>query len=131
MDVEANFPPYLAVYRINSHPCLFLRVGLRGPSKNYYCVSCFVILLRSHFAIFVLIFEFQMTEKDFWTKYFRAEYLHSTRNAVAAAAEAADDEELAMFLKDDDILAREARRKVIIYFTFVHFNDVETLILHF
>ncbi|KAF3453256.1 hypothetical protein FNV43_RR03696 [Rhamnella rubrinervis] len=54
----------------------------------------------------------KMTEKDFWTKYFRAEYLHSTRNAVAAAAEAAEDEELAIFLKDDDILAREARRKI-------------------
>ncbi|XP_015881811.2 general transcription and DNA repair factor IIH subunit TFB1-1 [Ziziphus jujuba] len=54
----------------------------------------------------------KMTEKDFWSKYFRAEYLHSTKNAVAAAAEAAEDEELAMFLKDDDILAREARQKI-------------------
>lgn len=54
-----------------------------------------------------------MTEKDFWTKYFRAEYLHSTKNAVAAAAEAAEDEELAIFLKDDDILADAARQKVL------------------
>ena len=56
-----------------------------------------------------------MTEKDFWTKYFRAEYLHSTKNAVAAAAaaEAAKDEELAIFLKDDDILANAARQKVL------------------
>ena len=54
-----------------------------------------------------------MTEKDFWTKYFRAEYLHSTKNAVAAAAEAAEDEELAIFLKDDDILANAARQKVL------------------
>lgn len=54
-----------------------------------------------------------MSEKDFWTKYFRAEYLHSTKNAVAAAAEAAEDEELAVFLKPDDILASEARRKVV------------------
>ncbi|KAL5577746.1 hypothetical protein UlMin_019445 [Ulmus minor] len=54
----------------------------------------------------------KMTEKDFWTKYFRAEYLHSTKNAVAAAAEAAEDEELAIFLKDDDVLAREARQKI-------------------
>lgn len=54
-----------------------------------------------------------MTERDFWTKYFRAEYLHSRKNAVAAAAEAAEDEELAIFLKDDDILASEARRKVL------------------
>ena len=54
-----------------------------------------------------------MSELDFWTKYCRAEYLHSTKNAVAAAAEAAEDEELAVFLKHDDILASEARRKVI------------------
>ena len=53
-----------------------------------------------------------MTEKDFWTKYFRAEYLHSTKNAVAAAAEAAEDEELAIFLKDDEILETESRKKV-------------------
>ena len=56
----------------------------------------------------------QMTEKDFWTKYFRAEYLHSSRNVMTVAAEAAEDEELAMFLKNDNILAREARRKVIL-----------------
>ncbi|XP_068642205.1 general transcription and DNA repair factor IIH subunit TFB1-1-like isoform X2 [Aristolochia californica] len=54
----------------------------------------------------------KMTEKDFWTKYCRAEYLHRTKNAVAAAAEAAEDEELAVFLKHDDILASEARRKI-------------------
>ncbi|KAK4266275.1 hypothetical protein QN277_027222 [Acacia crassicarpa] len=54
----------------------------------------------------------KMTEKDFWTKYFRAEYLHSTKNAVAAAAEAAEDEELAVFLKDDEILEKESRKKV-------------------
>ncbi|XP_058114768.1 general transcription and DNA repair factor IIH subunit TFB1-1 isoform X2 [Magnolia sinica] len=54
----------------------------------------------------------KMTEKDFWTKYCRAEYLHRTRNSVAAAAEAAEDEELAVFLKHDDILANEARRKI-------------------
>lgn len=71
-----------------------------------------------------------MTEKDFWTKYFRAEYLHSTRNAVAAAAEAAEDEELAIFLKDDDILAREARRKVIFLLIFLRFNIVGIFILH-
>ncbi|KAK7847071.1 general transcription and dna repair factor iih subunit tfb1-1, partial [Quercus suber] len=53
-----------------------------------------------------------MTEKDFWTKYFRAEYLHSTKNAVAAAAEAAEDEELAIFLKEDDILANAVRQKI-------------------
>ncbi|KAK6133059.1 hypothetical protein DH2020_033214 [Rehmannia glutinosa] len=54
----------------------------------------------------------KMSEKEFWTKYSRAEYLHSTRNVVAAAAEAAEDEELAVFLKRDDMLASEARRKI-------------------
>ncbi|KAI7734790.1 hypothetical protein M8C21_005456 [Ambrosia artemisiifolia] len=53
----------------------------------------------------------KMTEKDFWTKYWRAQYLHSTKNIVAAAAEAAEDEELAVFLKQDDILASETRHK--------------------
>lgn len=53
-----------------------------------------------------------MSEKEFWTKYSRAEYLHSTKNIVAAAAEAAEDEELAVFLKQDDMLASEARKKV-------------------
>ena len=53
-----------------------------------------------------------MSEKDFWTKYCRAEYLHSAKNAVAAAAEAAEDEELAVFLKHDDVWASEARHKV-------------------
>ncbi|KAA3458650.1 putative RNA polymerase II transcription factor B subunit 1-1 [Gossypium australe] len=54
-----------------------------------------------------------MSERTFWTKYFRAEYLHSTKNSIAAAAEAAEDEELAVFLKQDDILASEARNKVL------------------
>ncbi|OIW13153.1 hypothetical protein TanjilG_09187 [Lupinus angustifolius] len=54
----------------------------------------------------------KMTEVDFWNKYFKAEYLHSTKNAVAAAAEAAEDEDLAVFLKDDEILEVEARKKV-------------------
>ncbi|CAI9115680.1 OLC1v1016655C1 [Oldenlandia corymbosa var. corymbosa] len=54
----------------------------------------------------------KMSEKEFWTKYSRAEYLHSTKNVVAAAAEAAEDEELAVFLKRDDMLVNEARRKI-------------------
>ncbi|KAI3981108.1 hypothetical protein MKX01_032248 [Papaver californicum] len=54
----------------------------------------------------------KMTEKDFWTKYFRAEFLHRTKNAVAAAAEAAEDEELAVFLKQDAILTSEAHQKI-------------------
>ncbi|KAJ8446765.1 hypothetical protein Cgig2_000776 [Carnegiea gigantea] len=49
----------------------------------------------------------KMSEIDFWTKYCRAEYLHSTKNAVAATVEAAEDEELAVFLKQDDILIRK------------------------
>lgn len=54
----------------------------------------------------------KMSEKDFWTKYCRAEYLLRTRNTAAAAAEAAEDEELAVFLKNDDILAKEAKFKI-------------------
>lgn len=54
----------------------------------------------------------KMSEKDFWTKYWRAQYLHSTKNIVAAAAEAAEDEELAVFLRQDAILASESRQKI-------------------
>ncbi|WJX20055.1 hypothetical protein P8452_09656 [Trifolium repens] len=54
----------------------------------------------------------KMSEVDFWNKYFKAEYIHSTKNAIAAAAEAAEDEDLAVFLKDDEILENEARKKV-------------------
>ncbi|MCI10278.1 putative RNA polymerase II transcription factor B [Trifolium medium] len=56
--------------------------------------------------------KFKMSEVDFWNKYFKAEYIHSTKNAIAAAAEAAEDEDLAVFLKDDEILENEARKKV-------------------
>ncbi|KAJ1404812.1 hypothetical protein SESBI_26390 [Sesbania bispinosa] len=59
-----------------------------------------------------MVSKFKMNEVDFWNKYFKAEYLHSTKNAVAAAAEAAEDEDLAVFLKDDEILEVEARKKV-------------------
>lgn len=57
----------------------------------------------------------KMSERDFWSKYCRAEYLQHAKNAnaaAAAAAEAAEDEELALFLKPDDILASETRRKI-------------------
>ncbi|KAA8523510.1 hypothetical protein F0562_009933 [Nyssa sinensis] len=54
----------------------------------------------------------KMTEKDFWTKYSKAEYFLRSKNAVAAAAEAAEDEELAIFFKHDDVLLNEARRKI-------------------
>uniref|UniRef100_A0A2N9FM47 BSD domain-containing protein n=1 Tax=Fagus sylvatica TaxID=28930 RepID=A0A2N9FM47_FAGSY len=70
-----------------------------------------VVRALNYFLLFTLIVK-KMTEKDFWTKYFRAEYLHSTKNAVTAAAEAAEDEELAIFLKEDDILASAARQKI-------------------
>lgn len=71
-----------------------------------------------------------MTEKDFWTKYFRAEYLHSTKNAVAAAAEAAEDEELALFLKEDDVLARETRNKVLFIALFHLFTYISFTFFH-
>lgn len=77
-----------------------------------YSTNCKYLCLKHAFLLFDHITEFQMTEKDFWNKYFRAEYLHSTKNVVAAAAEAAEDEELAIFLREDEILAREARQKV-------------------
>ncbi|ONK79246.1 uncharacterized protein A4U43_C01F4410 [Asparagus officinalis] len=54
----------------------------------------------------------KMSEKDFWTKYCRAEYLQWSKNSATVAAEAAEDEDLAIFLKQDDILANEARRKM-------------------
>ena len=72
--------------------------------------------LNSHFALFSLHLACdcpkKLSEKDFWTKYCRAEYLLRTKNTLAAKAEAAEDEELAMFLKTDDILAKEAKLKV-------------------
>lgn len=71
----------------------------------------------------VAIFLRQMTEKDFWTKYFRAEYLYSTKNTAVAEAEAAEDEVLSVFLKPDEILAQEARQKVII--SLLQFNDFQ------
>lgn len=65
-----------------------------------------------------------MSEKEFWTKYSRAQYLHSTKNVVAAAAEAAEDEELAVFLKRDDMLANEARRKVSSFVTLCFHHEL-------
>eukprot|EP00271_Cylindrocystis_brebissonii_P008375 TRINITY_DN2258_c0_g1_i1.p1 TRINITY_DN2258_c0_g1~~TRINITY_DN2258_c0_g1_i1.p1 ORF type:complete len:674 (-),score=150.31 TRINITY_DN2258_c0_g1_i1:448-2469(-) len=44
----------------------------------------------------------RMSEKEFWTKYCKAEYLLHTKVSAAAIAEAAEDEDLAMFVKDDD-----------------------------
>ncbi|CAI5475547.1 unnamed protein product [Closterium sp. Yama58-4] len=54
----------------------------------------------------------RMTEKAFWGKYYRAEYLFRTRNVAAAEAEAADDDELALFVRDDPHLHAQARQKV-------------------
>lgn len=72
-----------------------------------------------------------MSEKDFWTKYCRAEYLHKTKNSIAAAAEAADDEELAIFLKNDDLLANEIRRKVLtMYFSRKKVKGIYYMDLH-
>jgi len=79
-----------------------------------------------------MAFKFQMSEVDFWNKYFKAEYLHSTKNAIAAAAEAAEDEDLAVFLKDDEILENEARKKVFLFFSFLILLKIlsfQTLIL--
>ncbi|PHU24061.1 Heat shock protein 83 [Capsicum chinense] len=50
--------------------------------------------------------------KEFWTKYLRVEYHHSTKNIVTAFAKASEDEELAVFLKQDAMLASEARKKM-------------------
>lgn len=54
----------------------------------------------------------KISEKDFWAKFCRAEYLLCTKNVQVAAAEAADDEELAIFFKQDDILTNEALNKI-------------------
>ncbi|RZS02829.1 hypothetical protein BHM03_00032917 [Ensete ventricosum] len=90
-----------------------------GPSTNKVTFSLTPEIIHQIFAekpavhrAFLNFVPSKMTEKDFWTKYCRAEYLHRTKNSVAAAAEAAEDEELAVFLKHDDILADEARRKL-------------------
>ncbi|PHT83248.1 hypothetical protein T459_11691 [Capsicum annuum] len=53
-----------------------------------------------------------MSGKEFWTKYSRAKYLHSTKNIVATSAEASEDEELVVFLKQDVMLESEARKKM-------------------
>ncbi|KAF3618246.1 hypothetical protein FXO38_33544 [Capsicum annuum] len=50
----------------------------------------------------------KMSGKEFWTKYSRAEYLHSTKNIVATFVEASEDEELAVFLKQDAMLESKA-----------------------
>ncbi|PHU24777.1 Vacuolar cation/proton exchanger 2 [Capsicum chinense] len=54
----------------------------------------------------------KMSGKEFWTKYSRAEYLHSTKNIFATFAQASEDEELAVFLKQDAMLESEARKKM-------------------
>ncbi|PHU26882.1 Heat shock protein 90-1 [Capsicum chinense] len=53
----------------------------------------------------------KMSGKEFWIKYSRAEYLHSTNKFVATFAKASEDEELAVFLKQDAMLAFETRKK--------------------
>ncbi|AAF79503.1 F20N2.15 [Arabidopsis thaliana] len=83
-----------------------------GQKSIVRCSGCIIFLLRSQLFGRHSSIMFRMTEKDFWTKYFRAEYLYSTKNTAVAAAEAAEDEELAVFLKPDEILARETRHKI-------------------
>jgi len=75
-----------------------------------------------------MVSKFKMNEVDFWNKYFKAEYLHSTKNAVAAAAEAAEDEDLAVFLKDDEILEIEARKKVF-FSSYSHWRSFSCILL--
>ncbi|KAF3670643.1 putative patellin-6-like [Capsicum annuum] len=53
-----------------------------------------------------------MSGIEFWTKYSRAEYLHSTKNFVATFAKGSEDEEIIVFLKQDAMLASEARKKM-------------------
>lgn len=53
-----------------------------------------------------------MSEKEFWTKYCRAEYLLATHKSAEAFAEAADDEDLVMFVREDTQLNEEAKKKV-------------------
>ncbi|CAK9157842.1 unnamed protein product [Ilex paraguariensis] len=78
-----------------------------------FCIFLINFKLTSTLGLMYTFSGFQMTEKEFWTKYSRAEYLHSTKIVVVAAAEAAEDDELAVFLKQDDMAASEARRKVL------------------
>ena len=54
-------------------------------------------------------------QKNFFTKYFRVEYLISTNNVVVAGPKAAEDDEQAFFFfEKDDILVQEARWMVIL-----------------
>ena len=90
--------------------------------KLFIVVKDLDILYISLFSFILLIF--QMSEKDFWTKYCKAEYLQWSKNSATVAAEAAEDEELAIFLKHDDLLANEARRKVLRRPTSQTFSDL-------
>lgn len=53
-----------------------------------------------------------MSEKEFWTKFFRAEILLRTKNLAAAEAEAAGDDDLARFVYRDFEADEDAMRKV-------------------
>ncbi|GBG62047.1 hypothetical protein CBR_g28523 [Chara braunii] len=52
----------------------------------------------------------KMSEKDFWTKYCRAEYFHRTRTAAQHAAN--EDEDGGLFEGDQEMISEEAKRKL-------------------
>eukprot|EP00850_Spirogloea_muscicola_P004327 SM000018S03692 [mRNA] locus=s18:873862:880015:+ [translate_table: standard] len=54
----------------------------------------------------------KMSQKEFWTKYFKAEYFFRKRHSSAALEAAEDDDDVAMFVREDPQLAEEARRKI-------------------
>ncbi|PHU25571.1 Heat shock protein 82 [Capsicum chinense] len=82
-------------------------------------IECFSKVIHQIFAeklalcqVYLNFVPRKMSGKEFWTKYSRAEYLHSTKNFVATFAKASEDEELIVFLKQDAMLASEAREKM-------------------
>ncbi|CAN1760438.1 General transcription and DNA repair factor IIH subunit TFB1-1 [Linum perenne] len=82
------------------------------PSKcGRHLIYKFAFILNSSLYLVNFLWS-KMEDKDFWTKYCRAEYLQRSKNIHAAIAEAAEDEGLAIFLKPDDILSNETRRKI-------------------
>ncbi|PHT89708.1 hypothetical protein T459_04821 [Capsicum annuum] len=82
-------------------------------------IECFSKVIHQIFAeklalcqVYLNFVPGKMSGKEFWTKYSRAEYLHSTKNFVATFAKASEDEELIVFLKQDAMLASKAREKM-------------------
>ncbi|CAN1233449.1 General transcription and DNA repair factor IIH subunit TFB1-1 [Linum perenne] len=81
------------------------------PQCGRHLIYKFAFILNSSLYLVNFLWS-KMEDKDFWTKYCRAEYLQRSKNIHAAIAEAAEDEGLAIFLKPDDILSNETRRKI-------------------